>query len=244
MRMPVVRLVLPLALALVASPAEARFLSVDPVTADSGDQRHFNRYVYAYDNPYRFTDPDGRCPQCAWGVPIGAGVNLTAQLLAGDGSFGQRWSNVSWKQVGAAGIAGGLSGGVSAIASTAATTSGVIAANVLGNAGVGAVATHANAYVVGETATVGEVLLGAGLSGGTSGMGATLKSFPQMQARSASAGMTQTERTATANLLEGIREATPGFTYSSGLQPVFNAGGSAMGASSGLVPLLLQDDSR
>ena len=37
-----------------------RFLSVDPVTADAGDQRHFNRYAYAYANPYRFVDADGR----------------------------------------------------------------------------------------------------------------------------------------------------------------------------------------
>lgn len=41
------------------------FLSVDPVTAyDNGDMRFFNRYAYAFNNPYSFTDPDGRCPNC------------------------------------------------------------------------------------------------------------------------------------------------------------------------------------
>lgn len=37
-----------------------RFLSVDPVTADSGTGANFNRYWYANNNPYAFTDPDGR----------------------------------------------------------------------------------------------------------------------------------------------------------------------------------------
>ena len=42
-------------------PIIGRFLSVDPVTAyGSGDMRHFNVYAYAYNNPYKFTDPDGR----------------------------------------------------------------------------------------------------------------------------------------------------------------------------------------
>jgi len=61
-------------------PAIGRFLSVDPVTAlDNGDMRHFNRYTYAYNNPYKFTDPDGRCPNCVTGG-IGAGVGLLVGL--------------------------------------------------------------------------------------------------------------------------------------------------------------------
>lgn len=44
-------------------PLIGRFLSVDPVTAyDNGDMRHFNRYAYVFNNPYKFNDPDGRAP--------------------------------------------------------------------------------------------------------------------------------------------------------------------------------------
>jgi len=41
-----------------------RFLSVDPVTASSVNGGNFNRYWYANNNPYRFTDPDGRFSRC------------------------------------------------------------------------------------------------------------------------------------------------------------------------------------
>ncbi|ALN65466.1 putative exported protein [Lysobacter antibioticus] len=37
-----------------------RFLSVDPVAANSKTGGNFNRYWYANNNPYRFIDPDGR----------------------------------------------------------------------------------------------------------------------------------------------------------------------------------------
>ena len=41
-------------------PMLGRFLSVDPVTAYDNPIAGFNRYRYAANNPYRFTDPDGR----------------------------------------------------------------------------------------------------------------------------------------------------------------------------------------
>ncbi|WP_337244669.1 RHS repeat-associated core domain-containing protein [Luteimonas sp. gir] len=41
-------------------PGIGRFLSADPVTAHSSPVAMFNRYQYAKNNPYRFTDPDGR----------------------------------------------------------------------------------------------------------------------------------------------------------------------------------------
>jgi len=45
-------------------PGIGRFLSVDPVTADGNGGGNFNRYWYANNNPYKFTDPDGRA-SCA-----------------------------------------------------------------------------------------------------------------------------------------------------------------------------------
>ena len=41
-------------------PSVGRFLSTDPVAANSTSGANFNRYWYANNNPYRFVDPDGR----------------------------------------------------------------------------------------------------------------------------------------------------------------------------------------
>lgn len=46
-------------------PGVGRFLSVDPVTAYDNPIGAFNRYKYAANNPYRFTDPDGRQERAA-----------------------------------------------------------------------------------------------------------------------------------------------------------------------------------
>jgi RHS repeat-associated protein len=41
-------------------PVVGRFLTVDPVVTDADSGRGFGRYHYAENNPYRYTDPDGR----------------------------------------------------------------------------------------------------------------------------------------------------------------------------------------
>ena len=52
--------VLTVSLLLASSAASARWVSVDPVKVNASNGQNFNRYYYAINNPYRFTDPDGR----------------------------------------------------------------------------------------------------------------------------------------------------------------------------------------
>ncbi len=53
-------------------PKIGRFLSVDPVVVDTQTAGNFNRYWYANNNPYRFTDPDGRdSADRAYGAVVG-----------------------------------------------------------------------------------------------------------------------------------------------------------------------------
>lgn len=69
-------------------PLSGRFLSVDPVASDLQNGWNFNRYNYANNNPYRFTDPDGRLA-CTGAVPKSECVRPASPF--GDGrkpSFG------------------------------------------------------------------------------------------------------------------------------------------------------------
>ncbi|MEF2148456.1 RHS repeat-associated core domain-containing protein [Aquilutibacter rugosus] len=52
-------------------PNNGRFLSTDPVQANANTGGGFNRYAYAANNPYKFTDPDGRQERA-----YGAGASL------------------------------------------------------------------------------------------------------------------------------------------------------------------------
>lgn len=83
-------------------PGIGRFLSVDPVTALSDPVGYFGRYHYAANNPYTFTDPDGR----AWGLAskvvkvivkggdvastVAGAVEDARTLVSRDATLGQR----------------------------------------------------------------------------------------------------------------------------------------------------------
>ena len=72
-------------------PSIGAFLSVDPVTAYSNPVGAFNRYKYAANNPYRFTDPDGRYEEdvhrdltAVLAQAAGASQEVARQIAAGD----------------------------------------------------------------------------------------------------------------------------------------------------------------
>jgi RHS repeat-associated protein len=79
---------------------------------------NLNPYAYGYNDPVRFDDPDGRCPNCFTaiaGALIGGGIELGGQLLSGK-SLGE----VDWADVGVEALKGGLIGsGVGAGAAAA-----------------------------------------------------------------------------------------------------------------------------
>lgn len=55
-----VQLTLALALIAAAPTTSARFISADPIQSNANNGSNFNRYNHANNNPYKFTDPDGR----------------------------------------------------------------------------------------------------------------------------------------------------------------------------------------
>jgi RHS repeat-associated protein len=64
-----------------------RFLSMDPVAPSAVDGADFNRYAYARNNPYRYTDPDGHAIETGWDI---------ANIAIGVVSFGTNVAAGNW----------------------------------------------------------------------------------------------------------------------------------------------------
>ncbi|WP_295033348.1 RHS repeat-associated core domain-containing protein [Shewanella sp.] len=99
-------------------PLIGRFYSNDPIgyTA-SNPVMSFNRYLYVNNNPYKYTDPNG---EFLWGVVIGAGIELTAQISTGQ--------DIDFTDIAIAGAVGAVTGGFAGRAATQAFK-GVITAS-------------------------------------------------------------------------------------------------------------------
>jgi len=215
------------------------FLSVDPVTAYGGDLRHFNRYAYAYSNPYRFNDPDGRCPSC-FGFIIGAGLEVARQVVTGeikDTSAGGLLKNGA--KILVAGGSGAIGAGIGTqVAKLTASVALRAAANGAAGAVVNSAATVTNNVIdgnsptngVGTSAAIGGV---AGVAGSLVGDGIqALQSAANANARGASSSISLADR----NLLDHVERTTlSGSRTTTSTVGAADAAGSVVSNSSGVV---------
>lgn len=66
-------------------PLIGRFMAVDPVGVNPGSPSSSNRYAYTNNNPYRYSDPDGRFPVDY--LVDGLSVAASSAIYANDPSF-------------------------------------------------------------------------------------------------------------------------------------------------------------
>jgi RHS repeat-associated protein len=140
-------------------PQLGRFSQIDPI-ANEDNQESLTPYQFGTDDPIRYNDPSGKCPSCILGAVIGAIVDAGAQVVEGtlEGkSLGDAISDINFKEVAVAAVAGFVTSGVSAIYQDAAVA-GTDLALSKGAAGVLASATVSVLNQSNDAASKGEAL--------------------------------------------------------------------------------------
>lgn len=168
-------------------PQLGLFLSVDPVSAYAS-QKHFNRYNYAYSNPYSFSDPDGRNPLVPfiYGAVAGGLADIAVQKLMNPDK------PIDKVEVGVAAVVGSFSGGtggllVSAVSSGTISVGRAVIIQTVVNAFAGGAGSVTENAIKGQPITAEGVTTNAlgsaagGLAG--SGVGAAMGDFAGPAAR-------------------------------------------------------------
>ncbi len=91
-------------------PSVGRFTSVDKL-ADDPNQVDKSPYAAMWNNPIRYDDPDGNCPNC---VTAGIGAVVGGVVGGASKAIGSWWrgEKVSLREVGKAAVAGAVAGAV------------------------------------------------------------------------------------------------------------------------------------
>ena len=141
----------------IYDPFTAQFFSPDPFIQAPYNWVNFNRYTYAFGNPFRYTDPTGEIAHMILGAWIGGMMNLHANRL----NIDNFWQGLGFFGIGAA--AGALGAGVGA------GISSVIAGGGFGAGFAGSAAAQTAATSFWNSAAISG---GAGFSSGfTTGFG-------------------------------------------------------------------------
>jgi RHS repeat-associated protein len=114
-------------------PDIGRFVSADPVLGKLSSPQTANRYAYVANNPLRFSDPSGECPNCIAALIGGIIGGLVGYVGCGIVTGG--WTSSDCAIAGIAGAAAGALAGLTFGASLALMTGGEAA---VGLAGLGA----------------------------------------------------------------------------------------------------------
>lgn len=133
-------------------PVAARFISLDLLPPDGESGNHFNRYSYAENNPYSYTDPDGRCANlctAAAGAAIGAIVGVAIE-----GFKQYRAGTFNGRSLAVEALKGAVVGGAIGLTGGAAATSGL---TIEAQAGAN--------YIVGSGFSIGAEAGGEALKG-------------------------------------------------------------------------------
>jgi len=114
-------------------PALARFISADTLVPDPGNALAWDRYVYVYNNPIRYSDPSGHCPEClvmggimGVGALIGYGTQVYNNFQNGLTGFSAFSTNIQLEPIWKGAIVTGGIALVGAAVITAAPTIGAL----------------------------------------------------------------------------------------------------------------------
>lgn len=154
-------------------PVIGRFLSPDPYVQDPLFSQNFNRYSYGWNNPLKFTDPNGEFVHIIIGAVVGGVINLGINALQGNINS---WQD-GFAAFGVGAVARGLgaaTGGAAFVAMGGAAGAGFIAGAVGGGIGY---ATSMPVQSIGNNMFfgtpipgIGEQLTGLGLAATTGGI--------------------------------------------------------------------------